>query len=113
MLQHYYGNDLLGERIGGPSLIRLPDNRMLACVRPYDPEVPSSTEIGSGKKRTALFWLDPFTGTFTETLELPCSDGDSSYPGMVFHDGFLWVSYYSSHEGGTDIYFAKVQIDGL
>ena len=100
----------LGERIGGPCLIRLPDNRLLACVRHYHPEVPSSTEIGSGKKRTALFWLDPVSGAFTEELELPSSDGDSSYPGMVFHDGFLWVSYYSSHEGNTNIYLAKVRI---
>jgi len=93
----------LGERIAGPSLIRLPGNRLLACVRHCDP---------AGKRGIALFWLDPVSGTFTEVLELPSSDGDSGYPGMVWHDGFLWVSYYSSHEDNTDIYLAKVQIDG-
>ena len=31
---------------------------------------------------------------------------------MALHDGFLWVSYYSSHEDNTNIYLAKVQIAG-
>ena len=43
----------------------------------------------------------------TELLELP-SGGDTSYANMVLHDGLLNVSYYSSHEGKTSIYFAKV-----
>jgi len=45
-----------------------------------------------------------------EFLEFP-SGGDTSYPGMVFYDGILWVSYYSSHEEKTSIYLAKVKID--
>ena len=45
-----------------------------------------------------------------EALALP-SGGDTSYPGLVFHEDLLWVSYYSSHEGKTSIYLAKVQID--
>ena len=36
-------------------------------------------------------------------LTLP-SGGDTSYPGLVWHDGLLWVSYYSSHEGKAAIY---------
>ncbi|MEJ7592590.1 MAG: hypothetical protein WKF77_13640 [Planctomycetaceae bacterium] len=45
----------------------------------------------------------------TECLELP-SGGDTSYAGMVLHDGLLWVSYYSSHEEKTCIYLAKVKL---
>jgi hypothetical protein len=41
-------------------------------------------------------------------LTLP-SGGDCSYPGMVWHRGLVWVSYYSSHEGKTSIYLAKVR----
>lgn len=89
----------LGVRIGGPSLIRVPDGRFVAGVRLYD-----------GKVRTALCWLDPEAGTLTEFLTLP-SGGDSSYPGLVFHDGLLWVSYYSSHEGKTGIYLATVKLE--
>jgi hypothetical protein len=38
------------------------------------------------------------------------SGGDTSYPGLVWHDGELWVSYYSSHEGKAAIYLARVQV---
>ncbi|MBL9134282.1 MAG: hypothetical protein JNK85_00375 [Verrucomicrobiales bacterium] len=88
----------LGVRIGGPQLIRLPDGRELAAVRLYDKKV-----------RTALAWVDAEAGTLTECLSLP-SGGDTSYPGLVWHRGLLWVSYYSSHEGKTSIYLAKVRL---
>jgi hypothetical protein len=29
---------------------------------------------------------------------------------MVWHDGLLWISYYSSHEGKANIYLAKVRL---
>ncbi len=88
----------LGRRIGGPNLIQLPDGRWIAAVRLYD-----------RKTRTSLCWLAPQTGAFTECLVLP-SGGDTSYAGLVYRDGLLWVSYYSSHEGKTNIYLAKVKI---
>jgi hypothetical protein len=88
----------LGVAIGGPQMIRLPDGRLVAGVRLYDKNV-----------RTALGWIDPKAGTFREFLTLP-SGGDTSYPGLGWHDGLLWVSYYSSHEGKTSIYLAKVKL---
>ena len=88
----------LGVRIGGPHMIRLPDGRFVAAVR-----------LSDGKARTSLGWIDPDAGSFTEFLALP-SGGDTSYAGLVPHDGLLWVSYYSSHEGKTSIYLAKVRI---
>jgi hypothetical protein len=33
----------------------------------------------------------------------------SGYAGMVWYENMLWVSYYSSHEGKTSIYLAKVK----
>jgi hypothetical protein len=84
-------------RIGGPNMIQLPDGRILAATRLYAP-----------RARTSLSWIDPEAGTMTECLELP-SGGDTSYPGMVLHDGVLWISYYSSHEEKTCIYLAKVK----
>jgi hypothetical protein len=90
----------VGAKIGGPALIRLPDGRLLAGVRLYQP-----------KPRTALAWVDPATGKLTECLALP-SGGDTSYPGLVWRDGTLWVSYYSSHEGKTSIYLARVKVPG-
>lgn len=88
----------LNLRIGGPNMIELPDGRILAATRLYAP-----------RTRTSLSWVDPEAGTLTECLELP-SGGDTSYPGMVLHDGILWVSYYSSHEEKTCIYLAKVKL---
>ncbi len=88
----------LGQKIGGPHLLRLPDGRLIAAGRLY-----------GGGAHTALAWLDPAGGKLEEALRLP-SGGDTSYPGLVWHDGLLWVSYYSSHEGKTSIYLAKVAV---
>ena len=88
----------LGIKLGGPRLIQLPDGRLVAAGRLHE-----------GKVRTGLCWLDSEAGRSTEFLTLP-SGGDTSYPGLVFHDGLLWVSYYSSHEGKTSIYLAKVKL---
>jgi hypothetical protein len=88
----------LARPLGGPALIPLADSRFLAAGRLYD-----------GKVRTSLLWLDPQAASLRELLPLP-SGGDTSYPGLVVHDGALWVSYYSSHEAKTSIYLAKVAL---
>src|SRR5205085_7380324 len=46
---------------------------------------------------------------YEPVLTLP-SGGDTSYAGLVWHEGLLWVSYYSSHEGKASIYLAKVRL---
>ncbi len=87
----------LGIRFGGPNFVRLPNGAWVGAGRLYD-----------GGARTELTHLDVKQGTMKPILRLP-SGGDTSYPGMVWHDGMLWVSYYSSHEGRTSIYLAKVR----
>jgi hypothetical protein len=79
-------------------MLRLPDGRLIAAVRLYD-----------GAVRTSLAWVDPNAGRLTECLKLP-SGGDTGYAGLVWHDALLWVSYYSSHEGKTSVYLARVRI---
>jgi hypothetical protein len=88
----------LGVRVGGPHMIRLPDGRFVVAGRSYD-----------GGAKTRLWWLNPDEARLTEILTLP-SGGDTSYPGLVWQDGLLWVSYYASHEGKTSIYLAKVAL---
>jgi hypothetical protein len=88
----------LPARIGGPNMISLDGGPILAAVRLYDSKV-----------RSAICVLDPKAGTLDEVLKLP-SGGDTSYAGLVFHDGLLWVSYYSSHEGKSAIYLAKLRL---
>jgi hypothetical protein len=89
-----------GHFIGGPNVAVLPTGEWVAGGRIFaggygkDPH----TEIGE---------LTP--DGFTPKLRLP-SGGDSSYPGFVWHDGLLWTLYYSSHEGKTSIYLAKIRV---
>ncbi|RAO41535.1 hypothetical protein GAR06_05630 [Micromonospora saelicesensis] len=90
----------LGVQVGGPALLRLPDGLLLAGVRLHDGEV-----------RTAICVVDPDRSELTELVALP-SGGDTSYPGLVWHDDLLWVSYYSSHEGRTCVYLAEVSLTG-
>lgn len=86
---------------GGPNFLILPDQSMVACGRillksPYG--FHAKTVIA----KMTLNELKPI-------LILP-SGGDTSYPGMVYHEGELWVSYYSSHEHKTAIYLARVSL---
>jgi hypothetical protein len=91
----------LGIRIGGPHMIRLPDGRIVAAVRRHE-----------GGTRTSLHWLDPVNASLIEFLRLP-SGGDTSYAGLVWHQGLLWVGYYASHEGKANIYLARVKINDI
>ena len=86
-------------RIGGPQMVVLPDGRLVAGVRLY-----------RGHIRTALCLVDLERSRLDECLTLP-SGGDNSYPGLVWHENRLWVSYYASHEGRTAIYLAQAAFD--
>ncbi len=59
--------------------------------------------------RTAICAVDVARGRLRELVTLP-SGGDSSYPGLVWHDDRLHVSYYSSHEGHSCVYLAEVDL---
>ncbi|MCH2203354.1 MAG: glycoside hydrolase [Fuerstiella sp.] len=85
----------LNEKIGGPNFVRLPNGELWASARKY----------GNG----ATTVLSRMThDSYTPVLTLP-SGGDCSYPGMVWHNGQLWMSYYSSHEGSQSrIYIATI-----
>lgn len=85
-------------RFGGPNFIRLRSGHWIATGRMHQ-----------GGAHTALTYLDVENKKMTTLLRLP-SGGDTSYPGLLEHDGILYVSYYSSHEGRTSIYLAKVRV---
>ena len=73
-------------------------------------EVPSGPVQVTGLRRSPVIeGITHFqTGRFVQRLT---SSGDNSYPGLVWHDGILWVSYYSSHRGAqTRIHLAKVRL---
>ncbi|MFN2129977.1 MAG: glycoside hydrolase family 172 protein [Anaerolineae bacterium] len=85
-----------GYRVGGPNFIVLPNGDMWAAGRSY-----------VGEPATVLSRFGP--ETYDPVLVLP-SGGDNSYPGMAWHDGTLWLSYYSSHEGKASIYLAEIAL---
>jgi len=85
--------------LGGPNFLVLPDGRIIAGSRGFG-ATPGAHMV--------LFEIKD--GQYVPLLELP-SSGDCSYPGMVFHEDHLFVSYYSSHEENkSKIFFAKVKL---
>ena len=90
----------LGIYFGGPNFIRLPSGQWIAAGRIIRDDGP----------KTELAWLDVEKKTLKPILQFP-SGGDTSYPGLVWQDDNLWVSYYSSHEGKAEIYLAKVRVE--
>ena len=93
-----------GHQLGGPNFILLPDGKFWAGTRFYRGEINGEPVKGP---RTALARMG--RQSLTPILALP-SGGDTSYPGLVWHDGLLWMSYYASHEGKTAIYLAKIRL---
>jgi len=91
-------NDL-GFRLGGPNIIPFNSTIYIMGTRSYHNDI----------YRTALYFTDK-KGPATQFLELP-SGGDTSYPGMLIYEDILWISYYSSHEGKSSIYLAKIPMD--
>jgi hypothetical protein len=95
--------------LGGPSLIELPDGVIVAATRVIN------TKSGHlpRRSRTRLCWIDPDALEMVQLLTLPGGrpgEGGTGYPGVVWHDGHLWVSYYSGNAGRTKIYFAKIRV---
>ncbi len=92
----------LGDYFGGPNFIQIPSGQWIACGR--------MKNFGPKKEtRTVLCELDLDAGALIPLVALP-SSGDSSYAGLYWRDGLLWITYYSSHEGKSAIYLAKAEI---
>ena len=90
----------LEKPIGGPNLIEGPTGDWWVSGRDYRSE----------GTRTFIARLG-VDGRLHDELILP-SGGDTSYPGLVLEGETLLVSYYSSHEDGTAIYLAQVDLPG-
>ncbi len=87
-------------RLGGPNFIFLNNKKLLIGTRMFDPEASMG------------FYTTDLKGSVINSLKLP-SGGDTSYPGMLIYKNKLWVSYYSSHQGKTSIYLAKIPLGSL
>ena len=92
----------VGIKLGGPALLVLPNGKLLCASRYYRTGFTNRTILGK---------ITP-NGDFNRLVILP-SGGDCSYPGLFTGDSLLYVSYYSSHEGKTSIYFARLWLDDV
>lgn len=87
-------------RLGGPNMVRLPDGRWLMSTREY------------GEETRTVYGILADSGKFQKLGTLP-SGGDTSYPGIVLTEDEALISYYSSHEGKTAIYLARIKLDDV
>lgn len=88
-------------RVGGPNIIVLPDGQMWGGGRLHAGDTkPRAT-------RTVLARMT--TNSYEPVLVLP-SGGDNSYPGFYWYKRTLWMLYYSSHEGKSSIYLARIRL---
>lgn len=67
-----------------------------------------SRTMGAGKKTGTMIYTFA-EGRLTSYCALP-SGGDCAYPGVVRVGDEMLISYYSSHEGATNIYLARVPL---
>lgn len=88
-------------RLGGPNFLFLNDKQLIMGSRFFE----------NKNVYTALFVTD-LKGNVYKTIKLP-SSGDTSYPGMLIYKKKLWVVYYSSHEGKSNIYMAVIPLKYL
>jgi hypothetical protein len=81
-------------RLDGPALFRIGDTVYAVARHQPGPRGPL-TQLGSvlSRKRTSLFRVEP--GRLVRLSDLP-SAGDTSYAGVVVHEGSVWIDYYSS-----------------
>ncbi len=86
--------------IGGPNFIVPPDGRMIAGGRWFQGSDRARAKMGLGAMTV--------TG-YKPEMALP-SGGDNSYPGFAYEGNTLWTVYYSSHEGKTAMYLAKLRV---
>ncbi|MGQ7945283.1 sialidase family protein [Flavobacterium sp. WC2509] len=90
---------------GGPNFL-LYKNKMLITGR-------DDTNINTKVRKVVLYSYDLETKTYSKLLTL-ASGGDCGYAGMVIKDGYLWLSYYSSHESPkldhSNVYVQKLNL---
>jgi hypothetical protein len=92
-------------QLGGPHLIRFSKEYWILSTRSFKANKSVCTSLFALNKK----------GETIKLIDLPeCGNWDCSYPGMEIHKDKLFVSYYSSHEGGkTKIYLASVPLKAV
>lgn len=82
-------------KLGGPALLCLPNQTILLGTRNYQ------DDIGC----TSLYVLN---GADAKKLMTLPSQRDSSYPAMILHDGYIYISFYSGNSEVCNIYLSTL-----
>lgn len=91
-----------GFEVGGPDIIDI-DGQIYVCGRSYDQE----------EQHTTLFKLNKQSLQLNRVFDLP-SYGDCSYPGMLVHEGNLYISHYHTDgKLGSSIYLTIIGINKI
>lgn len=111
----------IGYFVGGPNCIALSDGRFVAGGRLL-PDTPFNGDpVTKGIRLAILARIEPSDGRYIPCYVLP-GGGDCAYPGLVEHEGELWVSYYSSSDESIvdvhaphacDIFLARIPLDDV
>ena len=83
------------------------DHNIWVCGREVDYLIEKPTHVDHLEVRNSLGKITE--GGYQPLITLP-GGNDTGYPGMVYDQGELWVSFYASHEEKCAIYLAKVEI---
>lgn len=94
----------LGVQMGGPKLLRLNDGRFVAAGRTDAGGVRGEETETAGPARIGVFELDPDKAVLNEWAEIDAA----SYPGVVEHDGTLWMSY--GRIGASQIFIGRMKL---
>ena len=92
-------NEVLGPQMGGPKLKRLSDGRLMLAGK-----ADASTDTDN-LGRNDLYWVDVRNAALTRFAAL---DGYMHYPGVVEHEGMLWIS--CGKRGPFEVHLLKVAI---
>lgn len=94
-------HEMLGPQMGGPKLLRLSDGRLMVAGK-ADASTPTAN-LG----RNEFYWLDPERPVLTRFARF---DGFMHYPGIVEHDGVLWMT--CGKRGPFEVYLVKIELPG-
>ena len=88
-------------QLTGPNFEVIPINKILIGLRMQD-DNGAYTALIMRKKG------EPYK----EVMRLP-SGGDTGYPGFFSIAGYIWMTYYASHEGKASIYYVQIPYEKL
>ena len=94
-------------QIGSPRLVALSDGHV--ALAGHFQQAPGGRKLAAITS-LAVAWLDPESGKITRFLPFPSTDASSGSPGLVEHEGALWVTYARSDLDHARLFLGCIEI---